>query len=51
MLWALALGWLCFGEVPHLAAIQGAIVIAAAGLYSFHCERNRSRVERRAVFK
>jgi drug/metabolite transporter (DMT)-like permease len=50
MLWALALGWICFGEVPHLAAVQGAIVIAAAGLYSFHCERNRSRQERRRVF-
>ena len=25
-------GWLVFGETPHLAAMQGAVVIAAAGL-------------------
>jgi drug/metabolite transporter (DMT)-like permease len=41
MLWAVALGWLCFGEMPHLAAIQGAVVIAAAGLYSLRSEQRR----------
>ena len=49
MLWAVALGWLCFGEVPNLSAMQGAVVIAAAGLYSFHLEHSRRRRERGAA--
>lgn len=49
MLWAVTLGWLCFGEVPHLSAVQGAVVIAAAGLYSFKIEHGRRSRERRAA--
>ncbi len=41
MLWAVALGWLCFGETPNMAAMQGAVVIALAGLYSLHSEQRR----------
>lgn len=47
MLWAVVLGWLSFGEVPNASAMQGAIVIAAAGLYSFHLENGRRNRERR----
>jgi drug/metabolite transporter (DMT)-like permease len=47
MLWAIGLGWLCFGEVPNASAMQGALVIAAAGLYSFHLENSRRNRERR----
>ena len=47
MLWAVTLGWLCFGEVPNVSAMQGAVVIAIAGLYSFHIERSRRSRERR----
>lgn len=49
MLWAVSLGWLCFGEIPHVSAMQGAVVIAAAGLYSFHTERTRRTVETRTA--
>jgi drug/metabolite transporter (DMT)-like permease len=49
MLWAVALGWICFGEVPHAAAIEGAVVIAAAGLYSFRLEQRRQQDEKRAA--
>ena len=49
MLWAVSLGWLCFGETPNASAMQGAVVIAAAGLYSFYIEHTRRTVERRAA--
>ena len=46
MLWAVTLGWLCFGELPNISAMQGAVVIAGAGLYSFFSERSRRSLER-----
>jgi drug/metabolite transporter (DMT)-like permease len=49
MIWAVLLGWLVFGETPHLAAMQGAVVIAAAGLYSLYGEQRRHRRERTAA--
>jgi drug/metabolite transporter (DMT)-like permease len=49
MIWAVLLGWICFGEMPHAAAVQGAVVIAAAGLYSFATEKARMRAERRTA--
>ena len=49
MLWAVTLGWLIFDEMPHLAAVQGAVVIALAGLYSLHGEQRRHRLEKRAA--
>ena len=49
MLWAVVFGWLVFGETPHLAAMQGAVVIAAAGLYSLHGEQRRHRREKNAA--
>ena len=50
MLWAVALGWLCFGEMPQAAAVQGAVVIAAAGMYSLYTEQRRhGREKKRAA--
>ena len=49
MVWAVLFGWLVFGETPHLAAMQGAVVIAAAGLYSLHGEQSRHRREKSAA--
>lgn len=43
MLWGVSFGWIFFGEVPHLDAIQGAVVIAIAGLYSLRVEQRRAR--------
>ena len=39
MIWAVALGFLLFGDRPDLATILGAIIIIIAGLYSLHRER------------
>ncbi len=49
MLWAVGLGWLCFGETPNMAAMQGAVVIALAGLYSLHSEQRRRGREKGAT--
>ncbi|MCX7381314.1 MAG: DMT family transporter [Alphaproteobacteria bacterium] len=49
MIWAVALGWLCFGETPNVAAMQGAVVIALAGLYSLHSEQRRRGREKGAA--
>ena len=35
MLWATALGWLIFGDVPGLMTWVGAAVILASGLYVY----------------
>ena len=42
LLWALALGWAVFGEVPTWIALAGAAVITAAGLYSLHRQQVRN---------
>lgn len=39
LLWALALGYLVFGDVPDLAMIVGSAVIVASGLYMLYRER------------
>jgi S-adenosylmethionine uptake transporter len=39
MIWAVALGFLLFGDRPDLATILGTIIIIIAGLYSLHRER------------
>ena len=39
MIWAVALGFLLFGDRPDLATILGAIIIIIAGLYFDHRER------------
>ena len=41
ILWALAIGWVVWGEVPNGLAMAGIAVIVASGLYILHRERVR----------
>ena len=41
LLWAVALGYLVFGDVPQLNVIAGSAVIVASGLYVLYRERAR----------
>jgi drug/metabolite transporter (DMT)-like permease len=45
VLWALAIGYTLWGDVPNLLAIAGIAVVVGAGLYILH----RERVTRRAL--
>ena len=40
LLWAVALGYLVFGDVPQLNVIAGSVVIVASGLYVLYRERS-----------
>ena len=42
ILWALAIGYVVWGEVPNAVALFGIAVIVASGLYILHRERVRS---------
>ena len=39
VLWALAIGYVLWGDVPNLLAVAGIAVVVAAGLYILHRER------------
>lgn len=39
ILWAILLGYAVFGDVPSVATLAGAVIIAAAGIYIFLRER------------
>ena len=41
ILWALAIGFVVWGEVPNPLAMAGIAVIVASGLYILHRERVR----------
>jgi drug/metabolite transporter (DMT)-like permease len=41
ILWALAIGYVMWGDVPNLLAVAGIVVVAASGLYILHRERVR----------
>ena len=41
VLWALAIGYVLWGDVPNLLAIAGIAVVVGAGLYILHRERVR----------
>ena len=41
ILWALAIGWVVWGEVPNTLAFAGIAVIVGSGLYILHRERVR----------
>lgn len=41
ILWALAIGWVVWGEVPDALALAGIAVIVGSGLYVLHRERVR----------
>ena len=43
MLWAIALGWLVFGDIPDVWTILGMIVILGAGLFTMWRERRLSK--------
>ncbi|WP_037068451.1 DMT family transporter [Allorhizobium undicola] len=48
LLWAIALGYILFGEVPDATMTLGMVIIVASGLYMFSRERKRRREARRA---
>jgi drug/metabolite transporter (DMT)-like permease len=41
LVWATALGFLVFGDVPHRWTLAGAAIVVASGLYILHRERIR----------
>ena len=43
LFWAIAFGWLVFGDVPHANMLIGAAVIIAAGLFIFFREQQLKR--------
>jgi drug/metabolite transporter (DMT)-like permease len=43
LIWATAIGFLVWGELPHVATIVGALVVAASGVYILHREIRRFR--------
>ncbi|HSI01629.1 MAG TPA: DMT family transporter [Reyranella sp.] len=46
VLWALALGYVLWGDVPNVLAVAGIAVIVAAGLYVLHRDRMMRRASR-----
>jgi drug/metabolite transporter (DMT)-like permease len=45
IVWAVALGWLVFGDVPDAYTLAGSAIIVAAGLYIFWREQTVTRRE------
>jgi drug/metabolite transporter (DMT)-like permease len=45
IVWAVALGWLVFGDVPDAYTLAGSAIIVAAGLYIFWREQTVARRE------
>jgi len=45
IVWAVAFGYIVFGDVPQLSTAIGAAVIIAAGLYIFLRERQLGRAD------
>ena len=41
ILWALAIGYVVWGDVPNALALLGIVVIVGSGLYILHRERVR----------
>lgn len=48
MIWALALGYAIWGQIPDTLSLLGFVTIAGAGLYTFHRER-LLQIERRTL--
>jgi drug/metabolite transporter (DMT)-like permease len=44
IVWATAMGWVFFGEIPDLFTFAGAGLIVAAGLYVWHRERRIAKI-------
>ncbi|WP_170427355.1 DMT family transporter [Ruegeria arenilitoris] len=45
LIWALALGWLVFGDWPDTITMLGAVLVVAAGLFTLFRERRSQAVE------
>jgi len=45
LIWAMLLGYCVFGDLPDAAMVIGASVIVFSGLYAFHRERVRDRLQ------
>jgi drug/metabolite transporter (DMT)-like permease len=45
MIWAIAFGWLLFGQLPDFLALLGMVIIVASGLWLI-LHRHRSRPAR-----
>ncbi len=45
MIWAIALGWLLFGDIPDFWTVFGMLVILAAGLFTMYRERQLAKQE------
>jgi drug/metabolite transporter (DMT)-like permease len=43
LIWATGIGFLVWGELPRLATVIGALVVAASGVYILHREIRRFR--------
>jgi drug/metabolite transporter (DMT)-like permease len=43
LVWAVAIGFFIFGDIPHPAVFGGAIIVIASGLYVIYRERKLSR--------
>ena len=48
MIWAAALGYLAFGEIPTARVLAGAVVVIAAGAALLAWERRAIRIQRLA---
>lgn len=48
LLWAVALGWLLWNDLPHGSTWAGAAIIVASGLYTLYREQRRARRARTA---
>ena len=45
IVWAVAFGYVVFGDVPHVTTIVGAVIIIGAGFYIFLREQALGRIE------
>jgi drug/metabolite transporter (DMT)-like permease len=43
LVWATGIGFLVWGELPHLTTLVGAVIVAASGVYILHREMRRFR--------
>jgi drug/metabolite transporter (DMT)-like permease len=45
LLWAIALGFIVFGDIPDTATLTGAVIIIASGIYTLYRERTVGRAQ------
>ncbi len=49
LIWAIAFGWLLYGERPDIWMLVGSAIIVATGLYTFRRERRLDALERQRM--